>query len=322
MSQQETIKKILELKKKHNALILAHYYQEGEIQDIADACGDSYFLAKHGKESPEQTILLAGVVFMGESVKILSPEKTVLVPDLKAGCSLVHESPVNKYIEWRKQHPKAIAMTYINSSAEVKAISDVICTSSNSAKIVESIPKDREILFGPDENLGKFLSKKLNRKMHFWPGACEVHVLFSAQKLFKLKQDNPDALVIAHPECEEMVLDYADVIGSTSHLLNEVKTNLKQKTFIVATETGILHTMQKSRPDAKLIQAPIDETCACNDCPYMKLNTLEKIANSLETLSPKIEIKPDLLEKAKIPLDRMMDISEGKSVTWPDEFRF
>ena len=316
MSIQE---EILKLKKEKNALILAHYYEEGDIQDIADATGDSLFLAQQGQKSDADVILLAGVVFMAESVKILSPDKVVLAPDLNAGCSLVDHSPYEDYLKWRQAHPDGIAMTYINCSAEVKSISDVICTSSNSEKIVEQIPKDRPILFGPDRNLGRYLSKKLNRDMILWPGMCEVHVLFSARKLFELKEEHPDAVVIAHPECIEEVLEYADVIGSTSKLLNEVKTNPAKK-FIVATEDGIFHQMKKERPDAELIQAPAEGSCACNQCPYMKLNTLEKIKMALETLEPQIHLKPELIEKAKTPLHRMMDITEGKSVDWPKQF--
>lgn len=310
---------IEQLKKKHNAIILAHYYEDADIQDVADYIGDSLFLAQQGQKSQADVILLAGVVFMAESVKILSPEKTVLVPDLEAGCSLVHHSPFEEYLKWRKEHPNGIAMTYINCSAEVKSISDVICTSSNAEKIVNAIPKDRPILFGPDRNLGNYLAKKLNRKMELWPGACEVHVLFSAQKLFELKEEHPDALVLAHPECMEEVLQYADVIGSTSLLLNTVKTHPSKK-FIVATEDGIFHQMKKSRPEAELIQAPAEGTCACNQCPYMKLNNLEKIKFALEHLKPQIELRPEVISKAKIPLLRMMDLTDEKPVTWPDQF--
>ena len=270
-------KEIQELKKQKNAVILAHFYEDGDIQDIADHVGDSLFLAQMGQKSTAPVVLLAGVCFMAESVKILSPDKTVLVPDLAAGCSLVDHSPYDKYLRWRQQHPNALCMTYINSSAAVKSISDVICTSSNAEKILASIPKDREVLFGPDANLGRYLAKKFNRDMTMWPGACEVHVLFSARKLFELKKQYPDAPVIAHPECVESVLEYADVIGSTSRLLKEVEEN-PAKQFIVATESGIFHQMKKMRPDAELIQAPAEGSCACNECPYMKLNYLRPCA--------------------------------------------
>ena len=238
---------------------------------------------------------------------------------MNAGCSLVQHSPYEKYLEWRKQHPNGIAVTYINSSAEVKSISDVICTSSNAEKIIASIPEDRPILFGPDKNLGRYLAKKFGREMVLWQGACEVHVLFSARKLYELKLEHPDAPVIAHPECDEAVLQYADVIGSTSRLLQEVKDN-PAKTFIVATEHGILHQMQKARPDATLIQAPAEGSCACNNCPYMKLNTLEKIEKALESLEPSVSVPGDIRTKAQVSLDRMMDITAGRPVTWPDRF--
>lgn len=257
---------------------------------------------------------------MAESVKILSPEKTVLVPDLAAGCSLVDHSPYEKYLKWRLENPEHIAVTYINSSAAVKSISDVICTSSNAEKIINSIPKNRPILFGPDANLGRFLEKKLARPMTKWPGSCEVHVLFSSQKLFALKQQYPKALVIAHPECDDAVLQFADVIGSTSRLLEEVKNNKNVTEFIVATEEGIMHQMRKVRPEATLIQAPAEGSCACNQCPYMKLNTLEKIRQALQTLSPAVEVEPLTAKLAQVSLQRMMDITDGKSVKWPEKF--
>lgn len=311
---------ILELKKKKNATILAHYYEDGDIQDIADFVGDSYFLAKKGQEVQSDLILLAGVVFMAESVKILNPDKKVLVPDLAAGCSLVQSSPYEQYLEWRKQYPDGVAVTYINSSAEVKSISDVIITSSNAEKIISSIPKDRKILFGPDQHLGRFLMKKLGRHFELWNGSCEVHVLFNAKRLHQMIQENPDAVVIAHPECEESVLQFAQVIGSTSRLLEEVEKNPAKK-FIVATETGIFHQMQKLRPDVTLIQAPVeDKSCACNNCPYMKLNSLEKIKLALETEKPEVTIDPSLRKKAQVSLDRMMLLANNQKVQWPERF--
>ena len=318
---RDIVAEIKKLKQEKDVAILAHYYQDGPIQDLADYIGDSFYLAKIGQTVPQKNILLAGVVFMAESVKILNPEKTVLVPDLGAGCSLVKGSPYAKYLQWRRDHPTAVCVTYINSSAEVKAISDVIITSSNAQQIVESIPKDREVLFGPDQHLGKWLEKKLNRKMTMWPGACEVHVLFNAKRLHALIQEHPDALVIAHPECEDSVLAYADVIGSTSRLLDEVEKNKSKTKFIVATETGIFHEMKKRRPDAELIQAPVvDEACACNDCPYMKMNTLEKIHLALTTMKPVVSLPEDLRLKAHTSLDRMMKITSGVPVTWPERF--
>jgi quinolinate synthase len=319
---QDLANKILKLKKEKNAVILAHYYEDGDIQDIADHVGDSFYLAKMGQKSQADVILLAGVVFMAESVKILNPSKTVLVPDMGAGCSLVESSPFKDYLQWRKNNSDALCVTYINSSAEVKAISDVIVTSSNAAQILDAIPKNRRILFGPDQHLGKFLSKKYSRPMEFWRGACQVHILFDAQRLYELTQKHPDAVVIAHPECEDAVLKYAHVIGSTSRLLEEVEKNPAKK-FIVATEQGIFHQMLKARPSVELIQAPIDDgTCNCNNCPFMKMNNLEKIANALENLKPEIVLDEKVRYQAQVSLDRMMEITSGKSVQWPQSFEF
>jgi quinolinate synthase len=316
-----TADRIQNLKREKKALILAHFYEDGAIQDIADHVGDSLALAEWGEKADAPVILLAGVVFMGESVKLLSPNKTVLVPDLAAGCSLVDESPFEAYLEWRRKYPDAVCVSYVNSSAEVKSITDVCVTSSNAEKVIQAIPANRRILFGPDRNLGRYLSRKLNREMILWPGACQVHVLFSARRLFELKSQNPEAPVLAHPECDEMVLQYADVIGSTSRLLQEVeKSSLKK--FIVATEAGIFHQMRKARPDVELIQAPAEGSCACNECPYMKLNTLEKIATALETLTPRIELPAELIDRARRPLTRMMQITRSEAVTWPETVSF
>lgn len=316
----QVIERIQKLKKERNALILSHFYEDGAIQDVADHVGDSLALAQWGEQAENPVILVAGVVFMGESAKILSPEKTVLIPDKNAGCSLVDHSPYDKYLAWRKQYPDAICVTYVNSSADVKSITDVCVTSSNAEKIINAIPKDRRILFGPDRNLGRYLSKKLNREMILWPGACEVHVLFESRRLFELKSENPDAIIIAHPECDEAILQYADVIGSTSRLLEEVKTNPAKK-FVVATEYGIFHQMQRARPDATLIQAPAQGSCACNECPYMKMNTLEKVARALETLQPQIQLPVPLIEKSRRSLQRMLQITRGETVEWPQAFR-
>jgi quinolinate synthase len=312
---------IQKLKAERNALILAHYYEESEVQDIADYVGDSLFLAQMGQRAKNPVVLLAGVVFMAESVKILSPEKTVLVPDLEAGCSLVQHSPFNAYLAWRQRHPEAIAVTYINCSAEVKAISDVIVTSSNAEKIIRSIPDSRQILFGPDLNLGRYLAKKLNRPMELWPGACEVHVLFSARKIFELKSQHPNAVVLAHPECIDEVLAEAHVIGSTSRLLEEVKNNPAME-FIVATEPGIMHQMRKLRPEVTLFEAPAEGSCACNQCPYMKLNTLEKIHRALLNFKPSVDVPHHIRERAVVALDRMMKITDGLPVEWPRKFEY
>jgi len=316
----DIVSEIQKLKKEKDLAILAHFYEEGEIQDLADVVGDSFQLAKAGQQLPQKNILLAGVVFMAESVKIMNPEKTVLVPDLNAGCSLVQSSPYEKYLTWRKKFPAGIAVTYINSSAEVKSISDVIVTSSNARQIINSIPADRPILFGPDKNLGRYLSQEIGRPFELWQGTCEVHVLFSARRLFEMTQAMPDALVIAHPECDESVLQYAQIIGSTSKLLETVKTHPSKK-FIVATETGIFHQMKKVRPDAIIEQAPTeDESCGCNNCPYMKLNTLQKIKIALQTFKPEVRVEESLRAKASISLQRMMDITSGKAVNWPENF--
>jgi len=308
-------REIIELKQRRNAIVLSHFYQEADIQDIADAIGDSLFLAQEGYKSQADVILLAGVVFMAESVKILSPNKAVLVPDLEAGCSLVSGTPTLAFKKWRDSYPNSVVVTYINSSAEVKSYSDVICTSTNAEKIVQSIPADKTVLFGPDKNLGRYLAKKTGREMILWPGECEVHMLFSAQQMYELKRQHPDALVIAHPECDESVLAYADFIGSTSALLSKVQTSPHKK-FIIATEDGIFHQMKIRRPDAELIQAPTNDGCGCNQCPYMKKNTLEKIRDALRDLRPQVSVEEGLRKKALLPLQRMMDISAGKSVQY------
>lgn len=316
----DLIAEIKKLKSEKDIAILAHYYQDGDVQDIADYIGDSFYLSKIGQTIKQKNILLAGVVFMAESVKLLNPEKTVLVPDLKAGCSLVKASPYGDYVKWRQKFPTGIAVTYINSSAEVKSVSDVIITSSNAEQIIKSIPLDRPILFGPDRNLGRYLSQKLGRHFELWQGVCEVHVLFSARRLHELKEKNPGAVVVAHPECDENVLIHSDVIGSTSKLLEEVEKNSSKK-FIVATESGIIHQMKKKRPDAEFIQAPsMDTTCACNDCPYMKLNSLEKVFQALKSFTPEVQIPAELAYSARISLDRMMAITSGQKVHWPEAF--
>lgn len=317
--KKDLVAEINELRKKHNAAILCHFYEEGDIQDIADHIGDSLFLAQIGQKIDNPVVVMAGVTFMAESVKLLSPEKTVLVPDMNAGCSLVDSSPYKAYQKWREDHPEALCVSYVNSSAEVKALSDVVCTSSNAEKIIAAIPKDRPILFGPDKNLGGYLSRKTGREMVLWPGTCQVHVLFSAQRLFEFKAEHPDAVVLAHPECDEQVLKHADVIGSTSRILKEVEDHPEKK-FIVATEVGIFHEMKKRSPKAQLIQAPFQGHCACNECPYMKLNTLAKIRDCLRDLSPQIEVRPELRELSLVSLDRMMKITEGQDVQWPERF--
>jgi len=315
----DLISEIEELKKKHSALVFSHYYEDGPIQDIADELGDSLYLAQRGSEVDAPVVVMAGVVFMAESIKILSPEKTVLIPDKNAGCSLVDHSPFEAYKKWRMENDEAIMVSYVNSSAEVKALTDITCTSTNAVDIINAIPKDRKILFGPDKNLGAYLVKKTGREMKLWDGSCQVHVLFSAKKLMDLKAEHPDALVIAHPECEENVLRLADEVGSTSFLLNKVKSNPKGK-FIVATEAGIFHEMKKKSPEATLIQAPSQGNCACNECPFMKMNTLGKIRDALKNLEPGVELSEDLTKRARVPLDRMMKVGRGEVIDWPKRF--
>ncbi len=299
---------IARLKKERNAVLLAHYYQESEIQDVADFIGDSLQLAQEAKKTKADVICFAGVHFMAEKAKILNPDKIVVLPDLAAGCSLADGCPADRFALWREKHPGAVAVSYINCSAEVKALSDYICTSSNAEKIVRQIPADKKVLFAPDKNLGKWLEKKLGRELVLWPGSCVVHETFSERKLIALKTRHPEALVLAHPECEQAVLAHADYIGSTTGILKFALASDK-KEFIVATEPGILHQMQKAAPDKTFIPAPPEANCACNECPYMKLNTLEKVYLALRDLEPQINLSPALLERARTPIDRMMALS-------------
>jgi quinolinate synthase len=299
---------ILELKKKLNAVILAHYYQESEIQDLADFIGDSLELSRKAASTKADVIVFAGVHFMAETAKILNPTKKVLLPDLNAGCSLAEGCPAPLFKMFREQHPDHIAITYINCSANVKALSDIICTSSNAEKIVRQIPPEQKIIFAPDRNLGKYIIKKTGRDMLLWQGSCIVHETFSDRKILQLKFENPDALLIAHPECEEVILNKADFIGSTSGLLRFVHENPAQE-FIVATEEGILHQMQKNNPDKKFIAAPPDSACACNECPYMKLNTMEKLYLCMKDQKPEIILDEETRLKALKPIQRMLEMS-------------
>ena len=306
--KKELIQAINELKKKKNAVIYAHYYQVGDIQDIADYVADSLGLAKKGAEETADIIVLAGVVFMGETSKILSPDKKVLVPDLNAGCSLADNCPAEDFKAFKEKHPDHVVVTYVNCSAEVKGLSDILCTSSNAVKVIESIPKDKKIIFAPDKHLGNYLIKKSGRDMVLWDGACIVHETFDAKNLVQLKARNPKAKVIAHPECPENILEFADHIGSTSSLLNYTKTS-DAKTFIVVTESGILHQMRKASPDKTFIAAKnTDESCNCAECPYMRLNTLEKLYNCLKEEKPEIVLDKEVIKKAVIPLERMLAI--------------
>jgi len=300
---------IEKLKKKKNAIVLAHYYQEPDIQDVADFIGDSLGLAQAAEKTTADIIVFAGVHFMAETAKILNPYKKVLLPDLKAGCSLSDSAPPALFKLFKDKYPEHLIISYINCSAGMKALSDIICTSSNAEKIIESLPIDQKIIFAPDKNLGAFLNKKTGRNMLLWNGACMVHEIFSLEKITKLKIRHPKAKVIAHPECEEVVLRVADYIGSTTGLLKYSVENAATE-FIVVTETGILHQMQKSSPHKTFIPAPPNNSCACNDCPHMKLNTLEKLYLCMEYETPEIVMPQDLLIAAKKPIERMLAISK------------
>lgn len=300
---------ILKLKKELNAVILAHYYQEGGIQDIADFVGDSLELAKKAKSTDADVIVFAGVHFMAETAKILNPEKLVLLPDLAASCSLAEGCPIEDFKSFREKHPDHLAITYINCTADVKALSDIICTSSSAEKIINQIPEEQPILFSPDRNLGKYLIRKTGRNMLLWDGSCMVHEAFSEKRIMDLKIQNPDAKLISHPECEEPILVYSDFIGSTSKLLNYIQEDSAMK-YIVATETGIIHQMKKVRPEKEFIPAPPhDESCSCNDCPYMKLNTMEKLYLCMKNKSPQIILDDEIIKKALVPIERMISMS-------------
>jgi len=297
------------LKKEKNAILLAHYYQEPDIQDVADFIGDSLGLAQQAEKTNADIIVFAGVHFMAETAKILNPNKKVLLPDLKAGCSLSDSAPPGLFRLFKEKHPDHIVITYINCSAGMKALSDIICTSSNAEKIIDSLPKDQKIIFAPDKNLGAYLNKKTGRNMVLWNGACMVHEIFSLEKIIRLKIRHPYARVIAHPECEAPVLALADFIGSTTALLKYTEKS-DAKEFIVVTETGILHQMQKSNPNKTFIPAPPNNSCACNDCPHMKLNTLEKLYLCMEYETPEITMAEDLRLAALKPIQRMLEISK------------
>jgi quinolinate synthase len=304
----DLFQEIKKLKKEKNAIILAHYYQDADIQDIADYIGDSLGLSQEAAKTNADIIVFAGVHFMAETAKILCPQKKVLLPDLNAGCSLADSCPADKFADFKAKHPDHLVISYINCSAEIKALTDIICTSSNAEKIVESLPKDQKIIFAPDKNLGAYIKKKMGRDMLLWDGSCMVHIIFSLEKIIQLKNQHPNAKLISHPECEESILQISDYIGSTTALLNySVKSDATE--FIVATEAGILHQMQKASPHKTFIPAPPNNACACNDCPYMKLNTLEKLYNCLKYELPEINLPPDLIAKARKPIVRMLDIS-------------
>ena len=296
------------LRKERNAVILSHYYQEPAIQDIADFIGDSLELSRKAASTDADVIVFCGVHFMAETAKILSPEKTVVLPDLDAGCSLADDCPADEFARFRAEHPDHLVVSYINCTAAVKAQSDLICTSSNAVDLVNQLPADRPILFAPDQNLGRWVQRQSGRDLTLWPGRCIVHETFSEEAVLRLKLENPQAEVIAHPECQENLLDLADFIGSTSKLLNYSQSS-QSDTFIVLTEPGILHQMKQRVPEKTLLDVPGLDGCSCNACPYMRLNTLEKLRDCLETLSPQIAMEESLRSEAEAPIRRMLEMS-------------
>jgi len=311
MENAKLIEKILEIKKEKNAVILAHYYQVAEIQDIADYIGDSLQLSQKAAETEADIIVFAGVHFMAETAKILSPSKKVLLPDMNAGCSLADSAPAEEFAAFVKKHPGHKVISYINCTAAVKTYTDVVCTSSNAVRIVESFPKDQKLIFAPDRNLGAYINGITGRNMLLWDGACEVHETIKTENILKLKAQHPDAKLIAHPECKQPVLILADFIGSTYAMLEFTAKDSSTK-FIVATETGIIHQMQKLSPEKQFIIVPSDETCSCNDCPYMKLNTLEKLYLCMLHETTEIILTDDVMEKARKPIIRMLELSKNR----------
>jgi quinolinate synthase len=299
---------IARLKREMNAVILAHYYQESEIQDLADFVGDSLQLSQQAASTKADVIVFAGVLFMAETAKILNPNKLVLLPDLRAGCSLADGCPGELFKAFRERYPDHVAITYINCSAEVKALSDIICTSSNAEKIIRQIPADQSIIFAPDQHLGRYMIKKTGRELTLWPGSCIVHEMFSEKSLVQLKERHPQALVLAHPECPEAVLRHADYVGSTTGILNYAKQSSAME-FIVATESGILHQMEKDCPGKTFISAPGEGGCSCSECPHMKLNTLEKLYLCMRDRRPEIILEEDLRQRALKPILRMLEMS-------------
>jgi quinolinate synthase len=308
-SDLNLIEEIKRLKKEKNAVLLAHYYQNKEIQDLADELGDSLFLAKQAEKVTADTIVFAGVHFMAETAKIINPNKKVLIPDLNAGCSLADSCPPKDFAAFKALHPNAKVVTYINCSAAIKALSDIVCTSSNAVEVINSFPKDQELIFAPDKNLGKYLIKKTGRDLILWDGSCIVHEAFSFEKIIELTKAHPEAKFIAHPESESQILDIANYIGSTSGLLNYIQKDSAQ-TYVVATESGILHEMEKVAPHKKFIPAPVeDDTCACSECAFMRLNTLEKLYLCLKYEKPEIILDKDLIKAAYLPIQRMLNLN-------------
>ncbi|HOI00824.1 MAG TPA: quinolinate synthase NadA [Bacteroidales bacterium] len=307
------LEEIQRLRKEKNAVILAHYYQVPEIQDIADYIGDSLGLAQQAQETTADIIVFAGVHFMAETAKILNPEKKVLIPDMDAGCSLADGCPPDDFRRFKEEHPDHTVISYINCSAGIKVLSDVICTSSNAKAIVDSFPQDAKLIFAPDKNLGAYINDVTGRDMVLWDGTCQVHDILKTEEVIRLKMAHPDAMLIAHPECQAPILALADYVGSTTGLLQFTRKDSARK-YIVATETGILHQMKKASPDKEFIIVPTDETCSCNDCPYMKLNTLQKIYLCLRDEKPELLLDESVIEKALLPMQRMLDISRQAGI--------
>lgn len=309
MRTEDKIERIIKLKKEKNAVILAHYYQIPEIQDIADFIGDSLNLAERAKNTESDLILFCGVHFMGETAKILNPKTKVIIPDMEAGCSLADSCPKEDFQKFKEQNPDHIVISYINCSANIKTLSDIICTSGNALQIVNSLPKEQKIIFAPDRNLGGYINRMSGRNMLLWQGTCEVHELLTAEYVLKQKKQNPDYLLVAHPECNDAVLQIADFVGSTSAMINFVKTHTNTK-FLVATESGIVHQLKKDNPEKDFIVVTQDESCACNDCRFMKLNTIDKVLASLEEEKYEIILEEDLMDEARKPIIKMLDLSK------------
>lgn len=310
MTMADMARDILRMKEEMNAVILAHYYQDSVIQDIADIRGDSFALSRRARETDADVIVFAGVHFMAETAKILNPEKTVLLPDMNAGCSLAESAPAHLFRRFREQHPDHLAVTYINCTAEVKALSDIICTSSSAERILEKLPQDQPIIFAPDKNLGQYVRAKTGREMLLWQGVCTVHEQFSEKRIAEARAEHPGAEVIAHPECEGVVLRAADFVGSTGALLQYVAES-PARSFIVATESGILHQMRQRAPEKEFIAAPPENGCACSICDYMKVNTLEKLHRCMRDRSPAIEVDEDLRLRALRPIERMLELADA-----------
>jgi len=300
---------IVKLKKEKEAVILAHYYQVPEIQDIADYVGDSLGLSQKAADADAKMIVFAGVHFMAETAKMLNPDTPVVLPDLEAGCSLADSCPLDKFVEFKAKYPDHIVISYINTTAAIKTVTDVVCTSGNAVQIVESFPKEQKIIFAPDKNLGGYINRVTGRNMVLWDGTCEVHDILTTDSILNMKAENPDAKLIAHPECNAPVLELADYVGSTTGMLKFTREDPNRK-FIVATETGILHQMKQDSPEKEFLVVPSDETCSCNDCPYMKLNTIEKLYLAMKNESPAIELDTQTIEKGKLPIERMLEISK------------